>query len=75
MKAEENVFQCSHCQNHCAVSFVLQDGSIAHMQGILCPNGMMELLKELLYRRNCTVFRKEGNSICGNHVVESIRSV
>ena len=60
MKAEQNVFQCSHCQNHCAVSFALQDGSIVHMQGILCPNGMMELLAELLSRRNRTVIRKEG---------------
>lgn len=45
---EEPVFTCDHCENHCSVSYELNDKTLANVNGYLCPNGMLCLLKELL---------------------------
>lgn len=41
-------FICNHCENHCAVNYENTNGTLANVDGYLCPNGMLELIKELL---------------------------
>ena len=45
---DERQFTCNHCENHCSVSYEVNDKTLANVNGYLCPNGMLCLIKELL---------------------------
>ena len=45
---EEQQFTCNHCENHCSISYELDEKTLAKVIGYLCPNGMLRLMKELL---------------------------
>lgn len=41
-------FICNHCSNHCQIMYELNEATLANVNGYLCPNGMLSLIKELL---------------------------
>jgi len=41
-------FICNHCPNHCQITYERDASTLANVNGYLCPNGMLSLLKELL---------------------------
>ncbi|MBQ2778114.1 MAG: hypothetical protein IJF50_11460 [Peptococcaceae bacterium] len=41
-------FICNHCSNHCQITYERSEKTLAEVNGYMCPNGMLSLLKELL---------------------------
>lgn len=41
-------FICNHCENHCQITYEKTNNTLANVNGYLCPNGMLSLIKELL---------------------------
>lgn len=56
-------FTCNRCTNHCQVTYEVNDATLANVNGYLCPNGMLSLIKELLpmnQKKEGTVCEKEN---------------
>jgi len=41
-------FICNYCSNHCQITYERSEKTLAEVNGYMCPNGMLSLLKELL---------------------------
>ena len=54
-------FVCNHCSNHCQITYERVEGTLANVNGYLCPNGMLSLIKELLPMNQMNQ-KKAGNA-------------
>ena len=41
-------FTCSQCENHCTIRYDKTETTLAHVDGYLCPKGMLSLIQILL---------------------------